>query len=84
MADEPLRTMDCADTTDSEWSCTGLDRDIEPLLRKIAQMQEEHSMLRNQMHVMAALAHLESNISFQTSAACVPNYAFVESDHEPE
>ncbi len=56
MADDPRRTTQGDTDTDSEWSCMQPDLDTDSLLRKIAQLHEEHSMLHNQMHVMAALA----------------------------
>lgn len=41
------------DDTVSKWSCVRPDHDTESSLCKIAQLQEEHSMLRNQMAALA-------------------------------
>ena len=44
------------DDSSSEWSSPRSEQDTNALLRQIAVLQKEHTLLRNQMNVMAAFA----------------------------
>ena len=56
MGDSVVRGAEVEEDAGSDWSSVGRDHDVDSLLRKIAKLQHEHVILRNQMAVMAAFA----------------------------
>ena len=69
----PIMGDDAHDAEDagSDWSSVEREHDVDFLHRKIAALQHEHHLLRNQMAVMAAFAHQPAGVPVHAKATVV-------------